>query len=210
MKKIEYTGSVEKFVEEYDKVNHKIWNEAKGPITEVRSAIRDHYLVEQNYCCAYCQIEKKETHGLTWDVEHIIPKAKYPQFLFEPENLAISCKECNIPKDDTNVLTKNLPKNAAFPSTSGDYCIAHPHFDRYEDHIEIVIIEKKRVYRVKTEDKGRQTYIACNLIRFDYKFGEWDCFESALIGTFSKFLDKCPKDANPEEIKRMLGHMKFS
>lgn len=210
MKKFIYTDSIKSFVDRYDKANHHIWNSTTGEIVEVRSAIRSHYLHEQGYRCAYCQIEKKETHGLTWDIEHVLAKAVYPQYLFESENLAVACKECNIPKDDSNVLVKNLRIGAAFPCESKDYCIVHPHFDNYYDHFEVTIVRNKRIYRMLNGEKALNTYIACNLSRFDYKFAEWDCFESALVEEFSEFLDNCPKDATPAEIKRMLGHFNFT
>ncbi|CAM3328838.1 HNH endonuclease [Polaromonas hydrogenivorans] len=209
MIKIDYIDSIKTYIDEYDKTDHQIWNKTEGKIVEVRNTIRKHYLKEQSYCCAYCKIEKKETHGLTWDIEHILPKSLFPEYLFEPENLAIACKECNNPKDATNVLTNQSKKPIKYPSRSNDYSIVHPHFDKHHEHFEIIVIGKKRIYRILNEHKASQTYIACNLSRFDYKFAEWECFDSAIANEFSAFLDKCPPDANPAEIKRMLGHMKF-
>ncbi|WP_371324531.1 HNH endonuclease [Dechloromonas sp. ZY10] len=209
MKKVEYSGTIKDFVERYDKVSHLIWNETKGEIVEVRKHIRNHYLVQQHYCCAYCRIEKKESHGMTWDVEHILPKSLFPEFLFEPENLAIACKECNGPKDNINILSEPSKKQKQLPKTSGEYTIVHPHFDIYSDHFEVTIIKSRRIYRLRNGNKAKATYIACNLSRFDYQYAEWDDFDEALVSDFSEFLDRCPKDATAQEIQKMLGHLRF-
>jgi hypothetical protein len=57
--------------------------------------------------------------------------------------------------------------------------------------------------------KAAQTYIICELFRFDYKFAEWEDFNSAIVAEVSNFLDKCPPTATPKEIKGMLGHLDF-
>lgn len=210
MKKVEYQGSIQTFVESYDKVDHTIWNATEGEIVHVRKHIREHYLSEQKYMCAYCRIEKKEDHGMTWDIEHILPKSLFPAFLFEPENLAIACKECNIPKGDNNILSNHKAKPSELPKCSKDYSVVHPHFDTYSDHFEITKVGNRRIYRALNNHKAKTTYIFCNLIRFDYQYSEWECFDDALVTEFSSFLDRCPSDATPNEIKRMLRHLKFT
>lgn len=209
MKKVEYKDSIKDFVDRYDKVSHHIWNDTKGEIVNVRKHIREHYLGEQKYRCAYCRIEKKESHGMTWDIEHILPKSLFPEFLFEPENLAVACKECNTPKDNENILSAPTKRFTGFPGNSDAYAIVHPHFDVYSKHFEIVVVGKRRSYRMLNKHKARFTYIACNLSRFDYQYAEWDCFDTEIVSRFSEFLDRCPKNATPQEIKRMLGHMQF-
>jgi hypothetical protein len=207
MIKVNYEGAIKDFVDAYDKVDHNLWNGTAGPILAVRKYIRDHYLIQQGYRCAYCKIEKKEEHGYTWDIEHILAKSIYPEFLFHPENLAIACKECNNPKDDHDILVG--VRSVSYPRGVGRYKIIHPHFDVYEDHIEIAVVDGRRIYRVLNNGKGKATYTLCNLSRFDYKYAGWDSFDSAMVAEFSRFLDNCPADANPAEIKRMLGHLSF-
>lgn len=209
MKKVEYTKEITDFIETYDNASYKIWNSTSGEIVKIRKYIRDHYLKEQNFCCAYCRIEKKESHGMTWDIEHILSKSEFPEFLFEPENLAVACKECNTPKDNHNILVA-LGKPKEFPRDKFEYTIIHPHFDIYSEHFEIIIIKGKRSYRLLNNQKARSTYIFCNLSRFDYQYAEWDAFDQAIVSEFSNFLDRCPPNATPTEIKRMLGHMRFS
>lgn len=209
MKKVEYEGDVKAYVDSYDLMSHGIWNDGTPEILKARGHIRLHYLREQDFRCAYCRIQKKEKHGMTWDVEHILPKSKYPEFLFEPENLAIACKECNGSKDDQDILQRGLGRKKQYPCASNAFTIVHPHYDKYSEHIEISIVEGKRRYRVLNKDKGKQTYIACNFFRFDFEYGEWESFDDAIVTYVSSFLDKCPVDATPQEIKRQLSHMSF-
>jgi len=209
MKKVEYVGLNKELVDSYDKTNHKIWNSTEGQIVEVRKFVRDHYLQEQGYRCAYCRIEKKEGHGMSWDVEHVLSKSLFPLFLFEPLNLVVACKECNTAKDDTNVLVKPKQRLTAYPSDKDSYTIVHPHLDTYSDHFEIIVVGKRRSYRMLNKHKARTTYLVCNLSRFDYQYAEWDDFDAEIVSQFSDFLDHCPKDATPDEVKRMLGHLRF-
>ncbi len=207
MQKVAYEGAIKDFVEAYDNVDHEVWNNTVGPMLAIRKHIRDHYLEQQVYRCAYCKIEKKEANGLTWDIEHILPKSKYPQYLFHPENLAIACKECNIPKDDHDILIG--ARLASFPRGRGRYKIIHPHFDDYDEHLEIAVVDGRRIYRILNDGKGMATYALCNLARFDHKYAGWDSFDTAMVAEVSRFLDNCPADSNPAEIKRMLGHLRF-
>ncbi|HWD33427.1 MAG TPA: HNH endonuclease [Pseudomonas sp.] len=207
MLKVTYTGNIKEFVDAYDKVDHEIWNNTAGLMLAIRKHIRDHYLLQQGYRCAYCKIEKKEANGLTWDVEHILPKSKYPQYLFHPENLAIACKECNIPKDDHDILVGQ--KSASYPRGIGRYKIIHPHFDNYDEHLEIAVVDGRRIYRVLNDGKGMATYALCNLARFDHKYAGWSSFDEAIVAEVSRFLDNCPPDSTPAEIQRMLGHLRF-
>lgn len=209
MKKVEYIDNIKIYVDGYDLKNHLIWNENTDNILKARKYIREHYLLEQCFRCAYCRIQKKEKHGMTWDVEHILPKSKYPEFLFEPCNLVVACKECNGSKDSHDILQKKLRRGSIYPDDSNYFSIAHPHYDKYSQHIEISVVEGKRKYRVLDKNKGRNTYIACNFFRFDYEYGEWDSFDDAIISEFSSFLDNCPMDATPIEVKRQLGHLSF-
>lgn len=193
-------------MDSYDGKDYKIWESKDPAMQETKKLIKDHYIKEQMYTCAYCRQEKKEDHGLTWDVEHILPASLYPQFLFEPENLAIACKECNIPKDKTNILKGALAKSGKYPKKNTRFTIIHPHFDDYSDHLEISIISKKRIYRlINTEsDKGKNTYIACNLFRFDCKYGEWPSFDEGIVNHFTEILERCHPDTSIEELIKWL------
>ena len=210
MRPVVFVGDNLNYVNRYDGVSHTEWNQTDGPIVELRRTIRTHYLAEQKYRCAYCRMEKKENHGLTWDVEHIIPKAVYPRFLYEPLNLAMVCKECNTAKLDKSVLHRALSPRASLPINSDAYTIVHPHHDKYSEHFEIIIVAGKITHRPKNNHKAKETFIMCDLVRFSYAFGEWEDFNYAIVKTFSEFVEACPPNATPGQISAFMGTLRFT
>ena len=111
--------------------NQSYWNDAA--INPVRAEIKDHYIADQNRRCCYCKREFPTDNKAVWDGEHIIAKSLAPHFMFEPRNLAASCKDCNIAKGEDEVRVN--PKRKSFPNQSQHYFIVHPHFDDYDDHV---------------------------------------------------------------------------
>ena len=168
---VKYEGEIKDTVDAYNALDKDVksgdyWNSEN--FTEVKKYIKDHYKVAQDYTCVYCQQKIIVEHGMAWDIEHIIPKSPYPQFLFTEKNLAISCKDCNGTKSDKNVLINS--KRKTFPKKSEDYTIVHPHFDEYGEHIKV--IADSQVY-IPTDEKGKNTIEICGLLRFVYKFSNY-------------------------------------
>jgi len=52
--------------------------------------------------CAFC--ECKPAEGGNIEVEHFIPKSKYPDFTFDWNNFLPSCRKCNGSKDDHDTI----------------------------------------------------------------------------------------------------------
>lgn len=128
----------------------------------IRKFIKDHYLQQQDYTCCFCKQKIKVSHNRAWDTEHLISRSSYPSFMFEPKNLCVTCIECNTEKTDLSILTATK-KISRFPKKSNQYKIAHPHFDIYEDHIEVIVAGQ--FYRFKSQ-KGKFTIRAYGLDRF--------------------------------------------
>lgn len=154
------------FISSCNLKNHKsIWNVTVGKVIGVKKEIRQHYLRYQKNLCAYCRTEVLHDHGLYWDIEHIIPKDKHAIFLFEPRNLALSCRHCNSKKSNKKVFNRRIYKTSVYPVDGEFFSIVHPHYDKYSAHIEMYIYEGRVIYEPKS-DKGRNTYDMCNLERF--------------------------------------------
>ncbi|MCR3881035.1 HNH endonuclease [Klebsiella quasipneumoniae] len=161
-----FSDESEKFIRKYDGVSNDIWKGKGKEITKIREELREHYIPQQVGCCSYCRIDNPQSHGLTWDVEHIIPQGDFPQFLFEPRNLSLSCKDCNGSKNSKPVLdTSKIDVSVNYPSDGVFFYIIHPHFDNYEEHIKIEKLGKRIIYH-PSEGKGMYTYEICNLSRF--------------------------------------------
>lgn len=148
-----------------DEKNGRIWDGDDASIVNIKKSIKEHYIANQDYTCPYCKQRLEVNHNASWDTEHIIPKSSHPKFMFEPLNLCVSCKDCNNEKRDKSVLINN--RRRTFPRDSGDYKIVHPHFDNYNEHINVVEIAG---YYLPLTDKGRKTIEKCGLLRFTYKF----------------------------------------
>lgn len=163
MQPVDYAGANAAVVagfEARDRANQSggFWSDdAVGP---VKSAIKTHYIAEQNRKCCYCDRDLGTNHHGIWDCEHVIARATHPQWMFTPRNLAVSCKDCNLAKSDDRVL-KN-PGRITFPSKSADYVIVHPHLDEYHDHIRWM----GTVPRPNGSQKGKNTIVMCDLLRF--------------------------------------------
>jgi uncharacterized protein (TIGR02646 family) len=62
------------------------WNELRKPEKPI---VEDALLKEQGYICCYCEsrVSKENSH-----IEHLQPKSKYPDLMFEYGNLLASCQ----------------------------------------------------------------------------------------------------------------------
>lgn len=107
-------------------------NPDKKIITKFKAEIKKHYYRHQARRCCYCSIELAKAQD-SYDAEHIIDKGTHPQFMFEPNNLAIACKPCNRGKYQKHVLTTKITP-LTVPTVSIDYTIMHPHLDEWFDH----------------------------------------------------------------------------
>lgn len=147
----------------------------KGEYTDVKEAIKKHYLQAQNYICPYCKQRIVVDHLGTWDAEHIISKDENPQFMFEPKNLCVSCKDCNGSKSNKTVLVRPSRTRRKFPEDPDDYLYCHPHFHDYHQHIRI--IEVAGFYMPLTK-RGIALIETCGLLRFVLKFGGYELAEN--------------------------------
>lgn len=92
---------------------------------DVKSQIK----AETNEKCAYC--ESKIDHIYAGDIEHIIPKSKFPNLIFEWTNLTYCCGECNRRKldyyDDQNPLLNPYTDNPEeHLIAAGDFIVSNP------------------------------------------------------------------------------------
>lgn len=133
------------------------WSTSLQPIIELRARLKE----LQNCRCVYCQAPIEADEIGYRELEHILPKGKssrctvksgtsndpkkrratlgYAEFQFEPVNLAISCSQCNTLKGMYDGLMDRSQKRPlkAYPVSGKDFIWYHPHYDRYDKHIEI-------------------------------------------------------------------------
>lgn len=198
---MEFTEVEERFIAAYDKKDFGVWGSDAEEMKSLRAKIKKHLLQKQDYTCCYCLQRRYDAHGATWDIDHVAPKSRNPHFLFEINNLALSCKECNISKSENETLKHN---RKTYPSNGAPFKIIHPHYDDYKEHIEIVKLGATVLYRAKNKGKGRVTYSMCNLIRFDYEYGGWKDFGGELVNSVLGYIDALEPGSTLDDFRALL------
>ena len=132
-------------------------------LNEFKTRFRDDMEPKQNYICAYCRLELHPNEA-TPEIEHIVDKGNYPDWMYEPFNLCLSCKLCNTKKSTKNVLVDESVTE--LPQDSASYLIIHPHLDKYSDYMEFV---GDVLYRPigDSNSKGAKTIEICELNRIE-------------------------------------------
>lgn len=183
--------------------SYKDW--ACDDLMNLRSKIREFYRVEQKGVCPYCKGPISISAAANAHIEHILPKSKHPNFLFEPKNLCVICADCNTAKNDNNVLNDNESDTlngsaAVYPRASLRFKIVHPSIDEYDNHIKI---HRDKYYSDLTE-KGWFTIGICKLNRYTRKFGfePESLSDYALFEQLKKFKDG--NDADRDEVFKEL------
>lgn len=172
--------------------NHESWGDSV--FEDLRTKIKQYYIKQQNYTCPYCQQELNTTNGRVWDIEHIIARESAQNFMFIPENLCISCIDCNSKKSNKKITTSNAKVH--FPSRLSQYIIVHPHFDEYDENI---IVVEPGFYYIALEEKGEKTIEICGLNRF-WKFAGYN--SSVSHDNMIQILAKGLSDARDEKTKK--------
>lgn len=163
---VEMTNLIAEIEGEKAALDGSEWSD--GRLKAVRKAVKDFCIDMQDARCCYCNRHLSSKNNLVWAIDHVMPRSSYPQFSFDPRNLAASCPDCNIAKSDSNVLVGKR-KRKRFPDKSAAYTIVHPHYDNFDDHLVIV---RKYIYSPrKGSSKGKKTIIVCDLLRYAEKFG---------------------------------------
>ncbi|CAH6848978.1 conserved hypothetical protein [Vibrio chagasii] len=138
-------------------------------VKQLKDRMKKHYIEQQEFCCAYCKVHKPSKHGGDWDLEHIMHKNDFDKWMFHPENLCVSCKECNGFKGQS-LITKS-DRYINFPTRSSSYTIIHAHYDRYENHITALVPGITYRHKGDKHGKGWKTIEVCGLLRYHEEGG---------------------------------------
>ncbi|EPN4497349.1 HNH endonuclease [Yersinia intermedia] len=170
-------------------------------IADIRDSIKQFYIHEQKFTCPYCMQIIRSNNGRMWDIEHIIPRENEKNFMFSEKNICISCPDCNNRKGATRVSRSNAKKN--LPIRSDLYIIIHPHFDDYNQHIEVV---KAGAYYVAKTKKGENTISICGLNRFYEHVGySQEVTSDNLILQLANALTNAETEQEKKHIRRELA-----
>lgn len=136
-----FSSAEKALIEDCIKKGHLSWQD--DGIKSLKKKMKEHLKARQKHFCCYCLRNIFGDHNLVIDIEHILPKHKYVNFMFDMNNLAASCKRCNLKMKGRSVaFIKGCFESNANPFASENYSFIHPNSDIFEEHIK---------YRVQQE-----------------------------------------------------------
>jgi uncharacterized protein (TIGR02646 family) len=162
----------------------------------VKANVKKHFCVQQKRKCVYCKTElNSRCHSE--HIEHVVNRALKPAWMFEPFNLGVSCGQCNTQKGEYNTLKPHLRVDnlAVLPHGKQHYNIVHPHFDNYDEHLEI---EDEYYIKAKTVTKGEATIDMCKLWRPLYADRRAKEQGISLAGRATRWLIRVQKPGVPQ------------
>lgn len=128
-------------IEECIKKGHTSWNDDR--IKDLKSRIKEFLKERQNHFCCYCLRNLNGEFNYVIDIEHILPKHKYIDFMFNFNNLAASCKRCNMKIKGRRIdFINSCFKENSNPFATENYKFVHPNTDNIVDHINYFFIQR--------------------------------------------------------------------
>lgn len=113
------------------------WEIKTDVMKNLKSSIRSQLEQFQKSRCAYCGFEYIAVAYT--NIEHIAPKSKYPQFMFEPYNLVAACPLCN---GFGKKGTKDTISKVKSKYNECEFIIVHPYYDNPSDHYKYITDEE--------------------------------------------------------------------
>jgi len=131
---VQYTEEELELINSYEPYSGHYWERPparKPELNNLKQNIKIQLKQTHNDECAYCGLELGETSPE--EIEHIAQKAeaKYPQFMFTPENLCLACRLCNGFSKKGNKDTIDQYNDEYHRC---NFKIVHPYFDNPDDH----------------------------------------------------------------------------
>ncbi|WP_298895746.1 hypothetical protein [uncultured Psychroserpens sp.] len=132
-----------------------------GAFDDFKKNIKTLYYNDQNERCAFCR-KIINFEGYTEPLEHILYKDRYPQWMFHPKNLVVSCDPCNGKKSKFNSLVNGCSLNV-FPIQPQYFVTLNPHLEDWNHHLKL----KKGLFFIAKTVKGLKTIEVYKLTRSD-------------------------------------------
>lgn len=151
------------FIQNWEKSpQDRNWNDKE--FTTIKTKIKALKETQTSSRCCYCQRDFTGEFSFDVDLEHILPKKKFPNYMFSLFNLSISCKRCNmnIKKERIDFLVSPFVPDTDAKSSEA-YKFIHPCFDVIDDHLQKLLVQcgarRYTKYLVQNDSpKGRYTY----------------------------------------------------
>ncbi len=145
--------------------------------------IKEQVKVETNEKCIYC--ESKVSHTYPGDIEHIIPKSKYPRLAFTWSNLTYVCFWCN--NNKRAFLSRKTP-------------LLNPYKDDIKEHLRAF---GPILFHTNGSKRGELTWKKIKLNRKELRDRRFDA-----ISDLQNLLDKYHRETDPD-LKDILKNELF-
>ena len=122
-------------------VQHNSRDEIKAVIKAQLETIQDNY-------CAFCGLDLALAPAV--HREHIAPQYKNPAYIFEPENLVLSCYYCNMHKNKKKTVI-----SATGVYATETFKIHHPHRDDYNLYLSCNFNNNDLIFTIIDPDGGK-------------------------------------------------------
>lgn len=110
--------------------------------------------------CAYCR-RPMGTHAISWHIEHVRPKSKFPRQIFSLKNLVYACIDCNFTKNNNIDNKANYEFDIIDPAADGfEYFGNISYYQITTDHLHLIKYDP-------VSDSGKSTYSKLNLSRIE-------------------------------------------
>lgn len=107
--------------------------------SNIKAAFRSYMQVLQGGRCCYCRIWLV-ANAHARPIEHILPRAGFPQHSLCFWNLAMACADCNAIKRDT--VWGSIPATRrTYPKPAACHDFFHARFHKYNEHLRYVMVE---------------------------------------------------------------------
>lgn len=179
LKLIEFTADEIREVRAAIELGHTSWTKYSGDnyeISTLKQKIKRLALERTGHKCCYCRKNLFGEFGYVIDIEHILPKSKFLNYMFVMKNLSASCKRCNmqIKGNKVDFLNRNEVEVRKKPFISSNYKFIHPNIDKYIRHLKLIQHQEGdeiflKYVVINSSDKGQFTYeyFALNRVEID-------------------------------------------
>lgn len=125
---------------------HAFWGD--DSLGSLKRKIKNYLRQKQEECCCYCSRNIDDEFNMVLDIEHVIPKSKIITEMFEMNNLAVSCKRCNmrIKGEDVSFINGEFSDfcQAGNYYQSESYRFIHPNIDSWDDNLVYNVAQQNR------------------------------------------------------------------
>lgn len=203
--------AINKSFETKDRVSKKIFtktvkfsSEECATYKNIRQLVQRTLFEKYGRACVYCR-RPIGHYGISWHIEHVLPKSKYPSDAFDIANLAVGCVDCNFWKGrrvDPHVANREL--SIINP--------LEPNF-KYSDHLQYLQIGTEDLsftkYLVKKK-LGPATYekLSFEEIERAHAIDGLDPLTASLHERLMRVISDGLADPSAQELLTLLGNIK--